>query len=155
MRKSMSIFDPIEEGDAPFSSEPSAYDLHVAQARQERQLRQQIRKHGDEAMRVEPKVEVGSDALSTEPFERSYVIRMAGSSAPRADSKDPLKSLLKAMNISGSKRQPVQSSGNKDQRGIGNEEQRHGSGLEFKGSGRPPRGHTNPQPAEIESRDAA
>ena len=155
MRKSMSIFDPIEEGDAPFSSEPSAYDLHVAQARQERQLRQQIRKHGDEAMRVEPKVEVGSDVLSTEPFERSYIMRVPGSKTPKADSKDPLKSLMKAMNISGNKRQPVRSSGNKDQRGIANEEQRHGSGFEFKGSGRPPRGHTNPQPAEIESRDAA
>ena len=44
----MSIFDPIEEGDAPFSGEPSAYDLHVARARQERELRQQIRRHGDE-----------------------------------------------------------------------------------------------------------
>jgi hypothetical protein len=151
----MSIFDPIEEGDAPFSGEPSAYDLHVARARQERELRQQIRRHGDESMRVEPKMEVGSDALSTEPFERSYIMRMPGSSAPKADSKDPLKSLLKAMNISGNKRPPVQSSGNKDQRGIGNEEQRHGSGLEFKGSGRPPRGHPNPQPAEVESRDAA
>ena len=53
----MSIFDPIEEGDAPFSGEPSAYDLHVARARQERELRQQIRRHGDESMRVEPKME--------------------------------------------------------------------------------------------------
>ena len=150
----MSIFDAIEEGDAPFSGEASAYDLHVAQARQERQLRQQIRKHGDEAMWVEPKVELGSDALSTEPFEWSYIMRMPGSKTPKVDSKDPLKSLMKAMNISGNKRQPVRSSGNKDQRGIANE-QRHGSGFEFKGSGRPPRGHTNPQPAEVESRDAA
>ena len=133
----------------------AAYDLHVARARQERELRQQIRKYGDEAMRVEPKVEVGSDVLSTEPFERAYVMRMPGSSAPKADSKDPLKSLLKAMKISGNKRQPARSSGNKDQRSVGNEEQRHGSGLEFKGSGRPPRGNPNPQPAEIESRDAA
>jgi hypothetical protein len=62
----------VEERDAPFSGEPSTYDLHAARTRQERELRVQVRKHGDEAMRAEPKVAVGgSDTLSTEPFERS------------------------------------------------------------------------------------
>jgi hypothetical protein len=150
----MSIFDPIEEGDAPFSGEPSAYDLHVARARQERELRKQVRKHGDEAMRVEPKVAVGSsDTLSTEPFERSYIMRMPGSTAPKADSKDPLRSLMKAMNISGNKRPPAQGSGRKEHRGIGNEEpKQHGSGIEFKGSGRPPRGGAYQESPEVEPR---
>jgi hypothetical protein len=150
----MSIFDPIEEGDAPFSGEPSAYDLHVARARQERELRMQVRKHGDEAMRVEPKVAVGSsDTLSTEPFERSYIMRMPGSTAPKADSKDPLRSLMKAMNISGNKRPPAQGSGRKEHRGIGNEEpKQHGSGIEFKGSGRPPRGGAYQESPEVEPR---
>jgi hypothetical protein len=49
----------VEERDAPFSGEPSTYDLHAARARQERELRVQVRKHGDEAMRAEPKVAVG------------------------------------------------------------------------------------------------
>ena len=93
-----SIFDAIDEGDDPFGTEPTAYDLHVARAREERQLQAQVRKYGDNEMRVEPKVAVGSGgALSTEPFERSYQLRMPGSAARKTDSTDPLRSLMKAM----------------------------------------------------------
>ena len=115
-----SIFDAIDEGDDPFGTEPTAYDLHVARAREERQLQAQVRKYGDNEMRVEPKVAVGSGgALSTEPFERSYQLRMPGSAARKSESTDPLRSLMKAMNISGNKRPPAQGSGRKEHRTFG------------------------------------
>jgi hypothetical protein len=151
-----SIFDAIDEGDDPFGTEPTAYDLHVARAREERQLQAQVRKYGDNEMRVEPKVAVGSGgALSTEPFERSYQLRMPGSAARKSDSTDPLWSLMKAMNITGSKRTGAESTGNKDARKVGKDPPQHGSGLQFKGSGRPPRGSADRQPAEVESRESA
>jgi hypothetical protein len=52
-------FEESKSATHRFSGEPSTYDLHAARARQERELRVQVRKRGDEAMRAEPKVAVG------------------------------------------------------------------------------------------------
>jgi hypothetical protein len=107
----MSIWDALDEGHgaAPFSTEPSAYEQHLAAERQKRELKSQIKRFGDDAMRVDPTLPLGASGAAvpkeTEQFERGYVMRMPGSKAPKQESKDPLRSLLKAMQITGSKSQ--------------------------------------------------
>ena len=85
-------------------NEPSHYELFLEEKRKERQLKEQIRKYGDEAMRVDPRMNL-RDAVSlpTEDFKRGYQLRMPGSRVSKPKEKDPLGSLLKAMKISGTK----------------------------------------------------
>ena len=106
------IWDALDDGhgSVPFSTEPSAYEQHMEAERQNRQLKQQIKQFGDDAMRVDPRLPLGNAGNTTglpdkgvEAFERGYVLRMPGSKAPKQESKDPLRSLLKAMSISGTK----------------------------------------------------
>ena len=92
-------------GFVPFGTEPSAYEQHMQAEREKRQLKQQIRRFGDDAMRVDPKLPLGNagnaaslPAKGVEAFERGYVLRMPGSKAPKQESKDPLRSLPKSMN---------------------------------------------------------
>jgi len=141
----MSIWDALDEGHgaAPFDSEPSAYEQHMAAERQKRELKSQIKRFGDDAMRVDPTLPLGASGAAvapTEQFERGYVMRMPGSRAPKQESKDPLRSLLKAMQITGNKsRDTGKSDGSKSSRTTkaGESDDAAAGGVQFKGSGRP------------------
>ena len=52
-------------GLVPFSTEPSAYEQHLQSERQQRQLRQQIRRFGDDAMRVDPRLPLSNAGNTT------------------------------------------------------------------------------------------
>ena len=96
------IFDmPMTEeeyymGDA---GEPSEHEKLIEQKRMERLLKMQIKKYGEDAMRVEPAMAVGASTLPTEDFQRSFQMRMPGVKHAKAKEKDPLASLLKAMKL--------------------------------------------------------
>ena len=79
--------------------EPSEYERLIEEKRQERLLKQQIKKYGDDAMRVEPAMAMDSSTIPVEDFQRSYQLRMPGVQHPKKKEKDPLASLLKAMNL--------------------------------------------------------
>ena len=153
------IWDALDDGhgSVPFSTEPSAYEQHMEAERQNRQLKQQIKRFGDDAMRVDPRLPLGNAGNTTslpdkgvEAFERGYVLRMPGSKAPKQESKDPLRSLLKAMSISGTKsRDGGKSDGKKSQRTSKGEEKDGGAdGVQFQGSGRPTRNRVHRESAE-------
>ena len=140
------IWDALDEGHGavPFNTELSAYEQHLAAERQKRQLAQQIKRFGDDAMRVDPTLPLGATGSAvpkeTEQFERGYVMRMPGSKAPKQESKDPLRSLLKAMQITGTKSQDTpKGHGTKSPRTSKAGESDDGAtgGVQFKGSGRP------------------
>ncbi len=153
------IWDALDDGhgSVPFSTEPSPYEQHMEAERQNRQLKQQIKRFGDDAMRVDPRLPLGNAGNTTslpdkgvEAFERGYVLRVPGSKAPKQESKDPLRSLLKAMNISGTKsRHEGKSDVTKCQRDSKTEE-KDGStdGVQFQGSGRPTRNRVHREPPE-------
>jgi hypothetical protein len=153
------IWDALDDdhGSVPFSTEPSPYEQHMETERRNRQLKQQIKRFGDDAMRVDPKLPLGNAGNTAslpdkgvESFERGYVLRMPGSKAPKQESKDPLRSLLKAMNITGTKlRDEGTSDGSKSQRTSKAEEKDGGAdGVQFQGSGRPTRNRLHREPAE-------
>ena len=126
----MSLFaeDPSfqEEYYAREGNEPSHYELFLEEKRKERQLKEQIRKYGDEQMRVDPRMKLDEAArMPTEDFKRGYQLRMPGSrvSKPKKE-KDPLASLLKAMKISGTK------SGTKENPNLTETEDGHPRGCE-------------------------
>ena len=77
----------------------SPYELAMEQKRMDRLLQQQLNRYGDEAMRVTPKLSVDNSTIPTEDFARSYVLRMPGVNHSKPVTKDPMKSLLKAMKI--------------------------------------------------------
>jgi hypothetical protein len=151
------IWDALDEGHGatPFSTEPSAYEQHLAAERQKRQLTQQIKRFGDDAMRVDPTLPLGASGAAvpkeTEQFERGYVMRMPNSKAPKQESKDPLRSLLKAMQITGSKLQDTpKGHGTKSPRTskAGESDDGAAGGVQFKGSGRPAGGSLYREPPE-------
>ena len=158
-RAMSTMWDAPDDGHGfvPFGTEPSAYEQHMQAEREKRQLKQQIRRFGDDAMRVDPKLPLGNagnaaslPAKGVEAFERGYVLRMPGSKAPKQESKDPLRSLLKSMNITGTKLRDVgESDGTKSQRSSKAAE-KDGStdGVQFQGSGRPTRNRLHREPAE-------
>jgi hypothetical protein len=80
-------------------TEPSEYQRMAEEKRMQRMLDAQIRKYGDDAMRVDPKMKVDSSAMPTEEVEHSYQLRMPGSKAAKVEAKDPLRSLMKQMNL--------------------------------------------------------
>ena len=77
--------------------DPSPFDEHVRRVREERQLKQQIHKFGDETMRKVSATPLGAAPL--EKFERSYHLKVPGSTAKKIEKPDPCKRLLKAMNL--------------------------------------------------------
>ena len=80
-------------------TEPSEYQRMAEEKRMQRVLDAQIRKYGDDAMRVDPKMKVDSSTMPTEDVVHSYQLRMPGSKAAKAAPKDPLRSLMKQMNL--------------------------------------------------------
>ena len=66
-------------------------------------------------MRVEPTMAMDSSTIPVEDFQRSYQLRMPGVQHPRKKEKDPLASLLKAMNLNtGTKKNRGNEKENKD-----------------------------------------
>ena len=79
----------------------SEYQQLLQQERQDRLLRQQIRTHGEAAMQATPVAPLGS-GVESEPFARSYVMKMPGESVEKKPpDKDPLKSLMQQMGLRG------------------------------------------------------
>ena len=76
----MSLFgDDPEETFGYDNGGMSEYQQVLQQERQDRLLKQQIRKHGEDAMQATPVAPLGS-GVESEPFARSYVIKMPGES---------------------------------------------------------------------------
>jgi hypothetical protein len=97
--------------------EPSEHEKLIEQKRMERLLKSQIKKYGEDAMRVEPAMAVGASTLPTEDFQRSFQMRMPGVKHAKAQEKDPLASLLKAMKLdknTGTKKNRGSAKGDKD-----------------------------------------
>jgi hypothetical protein len=83
-------------GDDP--EEMSQYQALMEQERQDKLLKQQIRKHGEEEMQVKPVLPLGS-GVDSEPFARSFVMKMPGEAVVKKPDKDPLRSLMKQMGL--------------------------------------------------------
>ena len=145
-------FDTTVEQDHDFGRrEPTAYERCCEHARQARLVKQQIRKYGEDAMKADPQVALGAQGVPTEPFERSLVLRMPGSTAEKKREKDPLASLLKAMHIDVTKtRAKGGPDGKKNVREVDK-----GDGNFHGSRDRYPRGGADRQPAEVESLYAA
>ena len=97
----MSLFgDDPEEMFGHDNGGMSEYQQLLQQERQDRLLRQQIRTHGEAAMQATPVAPLGS-GVESEPFARSYVMKMPGESVEKKlPDKDPLKSLMQQMGLS-------------------------------------------------------
>ena len=63
--------------------EPSEYERMVEEKRMERLLKQQIKKYGEDAMRMEPSMAIDSSTMPVEDFQRSYQLRMPGVQHPK------------------------------------------------------------------------
>eukprot|EP01046_Picozoa_sp_COSAG06_P092203 COSAG06_NODE_38441_length_423_cov_1.407407_1_plen_91_part_01 len=75
-------------------SEPSDYELHLAQVAQERELARQVRMFGKEAMEVDPRMQFGEKSIGMEDVQKSLIMRMPGQKPPKKkEAKDPLRSL--------------------------------------------------------------
>ena len=110
-------------------TEPSPYELAMEQKRMDRLLQQQVKRYGDDAMRSNPKISVDNSTIPTEEFARSYVLRMPGVNRSVPETKDPMKSLLKAMKI--------QSTGTKKNRAHVKENKVEDGRIPDKANGRP------------------
>ena len=150
---SLAWFPPSESDQEFGKRELSAYEQHLEEQRQERELKKQLRKYGDDAMRVDPQMNLtdAASSIPTESFTRAYQMRMPGAKVEKPDSKDPLRSLMKAMSIDVKKsrqksaphgRKPVATSKDDD----GNF---HGTRARY------PRSRADREPSEIESRYTA
>ena len=127
----------------------SAYEQYLEEQRRERELKKQLRRYGDDAMRVDPQMNLtdAASSMPTESFTRAYQMRMPGSKVDKPESKDPLRSLMKAMSIDVKKtREKVKSDGTKSsatkERDDGNF---HGTRARY------PRSRADREPSEIES----
>jgi hypothetical protein len=145
---------PPSESDQDFGKrELSAYEQHLEDQRQERELKRQLRKYGDNAMRVDPQMNLtdAASSMPTESFTRAYQMRMPGSKVEKPDSKDPLRSLMKAMSIDVKKsREKSTPHGRKP---VATKESDDGK---FHGTrARYPRSRADREPAEVESWHAA
>ena len=110
-------------------TEASPYELAMEQKRMDRLLQQQVKRYGDDAMRSNPKISVDNSTIPTEEFARSYVLRMPGVNRSVPETKDPMKSLLKAMKI--------QSTGTKKNRAHVKENKVEDGRIPDKANGRP------------------
>ena len=79
--------------------DPSPYEVAMREQQETYLLNRQIKRHGDEAMRVGVSMPVGGN-VPTENFVRSYQLKMPNAKVDRTKEKpDPCKRLLKAMNL--------------------------------------------------------
>ena len=128
---SLAWFPPSETDQDFGKRELSAYEQYLEEQRQQRELEKQVRRFGDDAMRVDPQMNLtdAASSIPTESFTRAYQMRMPGSKVDKPESKDPLRSLMKAMQIDVTKTREKQTGdGIKDSRVRGKEDQKfHGS----------------------------
>ena len=149
---SLAWFPPSETEQEFGHRELSAYEQHMEDQRQERVLKQQLRKYGDDAMRVDPQMNLtdAASSLPTESFTRAYQMRMPGAAASKPESKDPLRSLMKAMQID--VRKAREKSTPDGRKSAATKESDNGK---FHGTrARYPRSRADREPSEIDSWDA-
>ena len=150
---SLAWFPPSETDHEFGKRELSAYEQFLEEQRQHRELEKQVRKYGDDAMRVDPQMNLtdAASSMPTESFTRAYQMRMPGSKAEKAKEKDPLASLMKAMQIDVTKtREKVKTDGRKPTATKESDDGKfHGTRARY------PRSRADREPAEIESWDAA
>ena len=150
---SLAWFPPSETEQSFGQREPTPYERHIEQARQELELKRQVKRYGEDAMRVDPQMNLTDVASSmpTESFTRAYQMRMPGSKAEKVKEKDPLASLMKAMQIDVTKtREKVKTDGRKP-----SASKESGDGKFHGTRARYPRSRADREPAEIESWHAA
>ena len=150
---SLAWFPPSETDHEFGKRELSAYEQFLEEQRQHRELEKQVRKYGDDAMRVDPQMNLtdAASSMPTESFTRAYQMRMPGSKVDKPESKDPLRSLVKAMQIDVTKtREKVKKNGRKPTASKESDDGKfHGTRARY------PRSRADREPAEIESWDAA
>ena len=150
---SLAWFPPSETDHDFGKRELSAYEQFLEEQRQQRELEKQVRKYGEDAMRVDPEMNLtdATSSIPTESFTRAYQMRMPGSQVEKAKEKDPLASLMKAMQIDVTKtREKVKTDGRKSSAGKESDDGKfHGTRARY------PRSRADREPAEIESWDAA
>ena len=150
---SLAWFPPSETDHDFGKRELSSYEQFLEEQRQHRELEKQVRKYGDDAMRVDPQMNLtdAASSMPTESFTRAYQMRMPGSKAEKAKEKDPLASLMKAMQIDVTKtREKVKTDGRKPTATKESDDGKfHGTRARY------PRSRADREPAEIESWDAA
>ena len=150
---SLAWFPPSETDHDFGKRELSAYEQFLEEQRQHRELEKQVRKYGDDAMRVDPQMNLtdAASSMPTESFTRAYQMRMPGSKAEKAKEKDPLASLMKAMQIDVTKtREKVKTDGRKPTATKESDDGKfHGTRARY------PRSRADREPAEIESWHAA
>eukprot|EP00919_Chromeraceae_sp_WS-2016_P048731 GHVR01115351.1.p1 GENE.GHVR01115351.1~~GHVR01115351.1.p1 ORF type:complete len:152 (-),score=32.13 GHVR01115351.1:267-722(-) len=150
---SLAWFPPSETEQSFGQREPTPYERHIEQARQERELKRQIKRYGEDAMRVDPEMNLtdAASSMPTESFTRAYQMRMPGSKAEKAKEKDPLASLMKALKIDVTKtRQEPTGDGTKHSHGTDKEKQKfHGSRNRY------PRMRADREQTEAFAQDAA
>ena len=150
---SLAWFPPSETDHEFGKRELSAYEQFLEEQRQHRELEKQVRKYGDDAMRVDPQMNLtdAASSMPTESFTRAYQMRMPGSQVEKAKEKDPLASLIKAMQIDVTKtREKSAPDGRKSSASKESDDGKfHGTRARY------PRSRADREPAEIESWHAA
>ena len=150
---SLAWFPPSETDHNFGKRELSAYEQFLEEQRQQRELEKQVRKYGDDAMRVDPQMNLtdATSSMPTESFTRAYQMRMPGSKVEKAKEKDPLASLMKAMQIDVTKtREKVKTDGRKPSASKESDDGKfHGTRARY------PRSRADREPSEIESWHAA
>ena len=150
---SLAWFPPSETDHDFGKRELSAYEQFLEEQRQHRELEKQVRKYGDDAMRVDPEMNLtdAASSMPTESFTRAYQMRMPGSQVEKAKEKDPLASLMKAMQIDVTKtREKSKSDGTKTTASKESDDGKfHGTRARY------PRSRADREPSEIESQYAA
>ena len=147
---SLAWFPPSETDQDFGKRELSAYEQFLEEQRQQRELERQVRKYGDDAMRVDPQMNLTDAAagnIATESFTRAYQMRMPGSKVEKPDSKDPLRSLMKAMQIDVKKtREKSKTDGTKPVASRKDDDGNfHGTRARY------PRSRADREPSEVES----
>ena len=149
---SLAWFPPSETDHDFGKRELSAYEEFLEEQRQQRELEKQVRKYGDDAMRVDPEMNLtdATSSIPTESFTRAYQMRMPGSQVEKVKEKDPLASLMKAMQIDVTKtREKVKTDGRKPSASKESDDGKfHGTRARYPGR------RAYREPSEIESRDA-
>jgi hypothetical protein len=150
---SLAWFPPSETDHNFGKRELSAYEQFLEEQRQHRELEKQVRKYGDDAMRVDPQMNLtdAASSMPTESFTRAYQMRMPGSQVEKAKEKDPLASLIKAMQIDVTKtREKVKTDGRKSSASKESDDGKfHGTRARY------PRSRADREPSEIESQYAS
>ena len=150
---SLAWFPPSETDHDFGKRELSAYEQFLEEQRQQRELEKQVRKYGVDAMRVDPEMNLtdATSSIPTESFTRAYQMRMPGSQVEKVKEKDPLASLMKAMQIDVTKtREKVNTDGRKPTASKESDDGKfHGTRARY------PRSRADREPSEIESWHAA